>query len=57
MALVVMCLNEEEHLGTTLESLLAQTRPPERVLIVDDGSTDGSPRVAEAFTRRFAGAT
>jgi glycosyltransferase involved in cell wall biosynthesis len=57
MALVVMCLNEEEHLGTTLESLLTQSRPAERVLIVDDGSTDRSPQIAEAFTHRFAAAT
>ena len=32
-----------------LESLAAQTRPPDRLLLVDDGSTDGSHEPAAEF--------
>jgi glycosyltransferase involved in cell wall biosynthesis len=47
--LVVCFLNEEEHLPRMLRSMARQTRPPERLLLVDDGSTDGSHAVAETF--------
>jgi glycosyltransferase involved in cell wall biosynthesis len=52
IALVVMFLNEERFLGTLLESAAAQTRPPDRVLLVDDGSSDRSPRIATDFVAR-----
>lgn len=49
IAVVVVFLDEERHLGTLLESMAAQTRPPDRLLLVDDGSTDRSPTMAEEF--------
>lgn len=49
IALVVPFLNEEGYLGELLESLAAQTRPPDRLVLVDDGSTDRSAEIAQAF--------
>ncbi len=49
IAVVVVFLNEEQHLGTLLESIAAQTRPPDRLVLVDDGSSDRSSRIAEEF--------
>jgi glycosyltransferase involved in cell wall biosynthesis len=49
VAVAVPFLNEREHLPAFLESLAAQTRPPDRALLVDDGSTDGSAELAERF--------
>lgn len=49
IAIVVPFLNEERFLGTLLESLAAQTRLPDRVLLVDDGSTDRSADIAQPF--------
>jgi poly-beta-1,6-N-acetyl-D-glucosamine synthase len=46
---VVPFLDEEEHLEEVLESLAAQTRPLDRVVLVDDGSRDSSARMAAAF--------
>jgi poly-beta-1,6-N-acetyl-D-glucosamine synthase len=54
---VVSFLNEEAHLPTLLRSIDAQTRPPDRLLLVDDGSSDGSPALAEAFSRSHGYAT
>ncbi|MGW2404001.1 glycosyltransferase family 2 protein [Streptomyces sp. NPDC001739] len=43
---IVPAHNEEEGLPATLESLARQTVPPDRVLVVDDASTDRTGEVA-----------
>ena len=54
IAIVIPFLNEDRYLGTLLESMAAQTRPPDRLLLVDDGSTDASPEIAARFAQRHA---
>ena len=54
---IVPFLDEERYLAAMLESLAAQTRPPDRVVLVDDGSTDRSPQIAHGFAERHAYAT
>jgi biofilm PGA synthesis N-glycosyltransferase PgaC len=49
VAVAVPFLNEAEHMPVLLESLAAQSRPPDRLLLVDDGSTDGSHEAAAEF--------
>jgi glycosyltransferase involved in cell wall biosynthesis len=49
LSVVVPVFNRAELLPLTLSSLLSQTRPAEEILVVDDGSTDNSAAVAEAF--------
>jgi poly-beta-1,6-N-acetyl-D-glucosamine synthase len=49
----VLFLNEERYLPALLQSLAEQTRPPDRLLLVDDGSTDTSAELAEAFAREY----
>jgi poly-beta-1,6-N-acetyl-D-glucosamine synthase len=46
---VVPFLNEAHHLPRFLESVVAQTRPLDQLLLVDDGSTDGSYAIAVEF--------
>lgn len=57
LAVVVLVLNEETHLPTLLESLATQTRLPDELLLVDDGSTDASPELAAAWAERHGYAT
>jgi hypothetical protein len=52
IVVVVPFLNEEAMIGRQLESIERQTRPPDRLLLVDDGSTDGSLELATAFAAR-----
>jgi biofilm PGA synthesis N-glycosyltransferase PgaC len=51
MTVVVPFLNEEDHLPILLDSVAAQERAPDLLLLVDDGSDDRSAAIA----RRFAG--
>ena len=50
--LVTPARNEERFIAKTLESMAAQTMPPERWVIVDDGSTDKTSEIVQ----RYAGA-
>jgi biofilm PGA synthesis N-glycosyltransferase PgaC len=49
LAVAVPFLNERDYLPDFLASLAAQTRLPDRLLLVDDGSTDGSHEPAAEF--------
>jgi poly-beta-1,6-N-acetyl-D-glucosamine synthase len=49
IAIVVPFLNEERYLPTFLDSIAEQTRPPDELLLVDDGSTDSSLALVERF--------
>lgn len=49
VSVVIPCYNAAPFLRETLESALNQTQPPLEVIVVDDGSTDDSASIAEAF--------
>jgi glycosyltransferase involved in cell wall biosynthesis len=46
---VIPAYNRADLIGETLRSIVSQTRPPMEVIVVDDGSTDGTPEVVESF--------
>lgn len=50
VSVVISCYNHEDYLGEAIESVLAQTYPHFEVIVVDDGSTDGSWNVAQSFS-------
>ena len=50
VTVVVAAYQAEQWIAETLESILAQTHPAEEILVVDDGSTDGTARELERFS-------
>lgn len=52
VSVVVAARNEQAHLPHLLEALTAQTYPRYEILVVDDRSTDATPRVLAAWQRR-----
>ncbi len=51
--LITPAHNEEAFIERTLASMIAQTRLPERWVIVDDGSTDQTARIVESYVSRY----
>jgi glycosyltransferase involved in cell wall biosynthesis len=51
IALVVVFLNEECFLDVLLDSVAVQTHRPDRLLLVDDGSSDRSREIAARFAQ------
>ena len=49
LTVIVPAYNEAATLGDTLRSLRDQTVKPDRVIVVDDGSTDATAEVARSF--------
>ena len=52
VSVLIPCFNAERYVGEALESVLAQTYAPIEVIVVDDGSTDGSAQVVAGFAGR-----
>src|SRR5206468_2884667 len=52
VSVVVIFLNAERFLDEAIQSVMGQTYPHWELLLVDDGSTDGSSAIARGYTER-----
>lgn len=52
LSVIVPVYNVEKYLPRCVESLLSQTLEDIEILLVDDGSTDGSGKICDAFALR-----
>ena len=52
VSVVIPAYNAERTLGETLRSVIAQTHTNLEILVVDDGSTDDTARIADGFAMR-----
>src|SRR3982751_1131228 len=52
-SILIPCSTPERWIAQAIESALAQTWPDREVIVVDDGSTDGSIEVIQRFDGRI----
>lgn len=52
ISVVVPAYNEERYIAEALDSILAQSRPALEVIVVDDGSTDGTVAAVGPYLER-----
>lgn len=49
ISVIIPVYNGERYLAETIQSILAQTLLPLEIIVVDDGSTDGTAAIAQSF--------
>jgi glycosyltransferase involved in cell wall biosynthesis len=50
ISVIVCAHNEERYIAACLHSLLAQSRPPDEIILINNASHDGTARVAAAVS-------
>ena len=53
VSVVIPFYNEEKHLARCIDSVLDQSYENYEVLLINDGSNDGSQEIAEFYSRKF----
>ncbi len=54
ISVIIPVYNTEKYLGACLDSLLAQTHESLEIILVDDGSSDSSPQICDAYAEKDA---
>lgn len=52
--IVIPAYNEADFIGETLRSLVEQTIPPKKIVVVDDGSTDATPQIVSEYAAKYS---
>lgn len=52
-SVIIPAYNSEATLARTIDSVLTQTYPAHEIILVDDGSTDGTPDVAARYNEKL----
>ena len=52
ISVIIPTYNRADLIGATLDSVLGQTRPPDEIIVADDGSTDDTAAVVASYGAR-----
>lgn len=52
ISIIIPAHNEEQFLKSCLNSFIAQTQPPEQLIVVDDNSSDNTFKIASVFAQQ-----
>jgi glycosyltransferase involved in cell wall biosynthesis len=52
ISVLIACYNAEAYVAEAIQSVLNQTSPAHEIIVIDDGSTDGTADVLAGFSRR-----
>jgi glycosyltransferase involved in cell wall biosynthesis len=53
LTVVMPTRNHAPYIRRALDSLVAQTRRPDHILVIDDASTDGTPGILRVYAERY----
>lgn len=53
VSIIIPCYNAERYVAEAIQSALDQTYPNKEVIVIDDGSTDGSLEVIKSFGHKI----
>ncbi|HLA90403.1 MAG TPA: glycosyltransferase family A protein [Gemmatimonadaceae bacterium] len=54
LTIVMPTRNHAQYIRQALDSFVAQTRRPDRLVVLDDASTDDTPRILRSYAERYA---
>jgi len=52
--IIIPSYNEEEYIANTLQSLVVQTTLPDKILVVNDNSTDKTQDIIDDFSKKYS---
>jgi cellulose synthase/poly-beta-1,6-N-acetylglucosamine synthase-like glycosyltransferase len=53
ISILIPCHNEEKSVRATVDSCLRQTRPPDEIIVINDGSTDKTAEILASFGKKI----
>lgn len=57
VSVIIAAWNAEAYIAEAIESILRQTAPPDEIIVVDDGSSDGTRGILDSFGDRIIAIT